>query len=202
MKRRSFWWVGLAAIALMLSVVISIIGQKGWIATSSPSSSFQIAQETPETGSTTPETLALSGTYEDPQGNFQVGILEGYAVSAVAGAPFFQSPDGSVAYGLVQTPLGSETPLSEIGLVEIVQQTMGQGEGFQTQTFKTVDGGLEIAWTGRFSQGSAPPQPVSGTVLVQQKGANAYLLVVAVLESATAEVPAIFSTLVNSLTIL
>lgn len=202
MKQRSFGWMGLVAIALILSVLISSVWQNGWAITSLDF--FEIAQETPESESAVPDLgLALSGTYEDPQGNFQIGILDGYAVSSAAGSPLFQNAEGSIAYSVVWVPLSSETPLSEIGLVEIAQQTLGQGEGFQTQTFNAVpDGGLEISWRGRLSQGADPPRPVSGVVLVQQEGAEAYLLVVAALEDATSQVSEVVSTLTDTLTIL
>lgn len=147
--------------------------------------------------------IPITGNYEDPQGNFQVGLLEGYATRSAAGSPLFQNDDGSLAYSIVRVPLESETQLSEIGLVEIAQQTLGQGEGFQTQTFNTLpDGAVQIDWLGRLSQGTAPPQPVSGTILAKQQGAAAYLIVVAALDAAVEQVPDIVSTLADTLVVL
>lgn len=201
MRQRTFWWLGLAVLALALSVLVSNAWLGGWIA--APLNPIQIAQEIPSVDAPSPDELSIIGDYTDPQGNFQVGLLEGYTSSFAAGSPLFQNGDGSLAYSVVRVPLSGEALLSEIGLVEIVQQALGQGEGFQTQTFNTVsDGGIQIAWTGRLSQGAAPPQPVSGTVLVKQQGAEAYLLVVAALESATDQVPDLVSTLAGTLVIL
>ncbi|NER78613.1 MAG: hypothetical protein F6K42_03365 [Leptolyngbya sp. SIO1D8] len=249
MKRQSFWWMSLAAIALMLSIFFGSTWKRVGVAI--PTNPLEIAQTTEEadvvedaeavedvetvedaetiqdveTGEGTEaegtETapaleegaevnpdleseLIVSGLYEDPQGKFQIGILDGYAVSTAAGSPLFQLGDGSLAYSVIRVPLDSESPLAEIGLVEIAQQTLGRGEGFQTQTFSTVPGGgLQIFWTGRFSrQSSAPPQPISGTLLVKQQGAEAYLLIVAAFEDAVAQVPRIITTLTNTLVIL
>ena len=202
MKQRAFWWTGLAAIALALSVLVGSAWQVGLSA--APPHILQVAQEVPEVETFAPETaLALVGNYEDPQGNFQVGLLEGYTTSSAAGSPLFQNGDGSLAYSVIRVPLNSDTLLSEIGLVEIAQQTLGQGEGFQTRTFNTVpEGGVQIAWVGRLSQGAAPPQPVSGTILAKQQGVDTYLLVVAALEDAVEQVPQVVSTLTDTLVIL
>jgi hypothetical protein len=100
-------------------------------------------------------------------------------------------------------PLNSDTPLTDIGLAEVAQRTLGRGEGFQTQTFNPLPGGgLQISWTGRFTQGAAPPQPVSGTVMVKQQGAQAYVLVVSALETAVPQVPQVVSVLLDTLKIL
>ena len=203
MKQRSLIWIGLAAIALTLSMLISNAWQADWEA--APITPFQIAQEAAETAPAPAlePGLLVSGTYEDPQGKFQVGILDGYSVSSAAGSPLFQASDGNLAYSVVRTPLSSDSPLSEVGLVEIAQQVLGRGEGFQTQTFSPVsESGLQITWTGLLSQGAAPPKPVSGTVLVKQQGAEAYLLVIASLEDSANQIAVVVSTLVETLVIL
>ena len=191
------------AIAVILSVLVGSTWQKSWTAVSP--TSLQVAQETPE-AAPVPDSgpaLVISGTYEDPQGKFQVGILDGYTVSSAAGSALFQLGDGSLAYSVIWVPLNSDSPLPDIGMVDIAQETLGRGEGFQTQTFSTVPGGgLQIAWTGRLSQGTVPPQSVSGRILVKQQGAEAYVLVVAALEDDSAQVPAIVSTLMETLVIL
>ena len=198
MKRRSMGWLAIAAIALIGSLLLgpgwrSVAADPGLILAQTPEAPPALEAAQP----------ALSGTYEDPQGQFQVGILEGYTVSTTAGSPLFQLPDGSLAYSVVRVPLSSDAPLPDIALVETARQALGNGEGFQTQTFTPVPGGgLQIAWSGRLSQGAAPPQPVSGTVLAKQQGAIAYLIVVAALESGAPQVPQVVSTLVDTLQIL
>lgn len=203
MNRRLLGWTGIAAIALTVVLLLSNGWHQGIKASSADT--LQIAQESTEAVPTLTDVsgLTLSGTYEDPQGSFQVGILEGFSVSSVGGSPLFQNDTGSLAYSLVRVPLNTEAPLPDIGLVEVTRQALNNGEGFQTQAFSSVPGGgLQIAWTGRLSQGSAPPQPLSGVILAKQQGAEVYLLVVAALEDAVPQVPQVVSLLSDSLTIL
>ncbi|WP_008308913.1 hypothetical protein [Leptolyngbya sp. PCC 6406] len=240
MKRRTWWWLGLAAIALIFTLVWRVPAAS--VAIAEPPAALIAQEPTPETEATetteteateateteateteateteateteateAPETEAteansafpLSGTYEDPRNRFQIGLAEGYAVSTAAGSSLFTSPDGSLAYSLIHAPLNSETPLSEIGLVELARQVLGRGEGFQTQTFQPISTGLQIAWTGQFTQGMAPPAPISGTIVAQQRGAAVYLLVVAAQDAALEQLPEATSALVESLTIL
>lgn len=207
MNRRLLRWLGIAAIALLLS--LSISSGAGWLSPAASSETAQVAQAPTEEAVPTEETAApveaapaLSGTYEDPQGNFQIGILEGASTTTVSGAPLFTLPDGSLAYSVSVLPVASDAPLSEVALVALARQTLNNGEGFQTQTFTSVPQGLQIAWTGRLSQGGGPPQPVSGSMLASQQGAEVYLLVVAALESATDQVPQTLVTLADSLEFL
>lgn len=202
MKRQTFWWIGLAAMALVVSLLIS--GVMPSVGAMASATSFLVAQneseEVPVLSEPAPTVVA---PYEDPQGKFQVGILDGYVATAAAGSPVFYADDGSIAYSVVRVPLESESPLSDLGLVEIAQRTLGKGEGFQTQTFNpTADGGLEIAWTGRFSQGAGAPQLVSGSIVVRQQGADAYVLAVAALPDAVNQVPSVLNVLAGTLEIL
>lgn len=198
MRRRSFWW-GLLAIACTLSVLFS----RGWQLSGTATAAVPIIAQGAENEFTVARELTLSGIYEDPQGTFQIGILDGYSINTVSGSPLFQTGDGSLAYSVVQVALATEVPLSDIGLVDIAQRTFGRGEGFQTQTFNTVPGGgVQITWTGQLSQGRTPPQPLSGTILVKQQATAAYLLIVAAADDATAQVPAVIATLIETLTLL
>lgn len=202
MRRRSWGWVGITAIALVLSMMVGgqLSSQNQRQSASAEILAQQPAETSPAAGSSVP---ALSGTYEDPQGNFQVGILEGATTSTFAGHPLFQLPGGDLAYSIVRVPLNGEAALSDIALVELARQALDNGEGFQTQSFSPVPGGgLQIGWTGRLSQGAAPPQPISGTILAKQQGAEAYFLVVAALEAATEQVPQVLVTLSDTLKIL
>lgn len=188
--------------ALVASLLISSVVPSAWSAT--PTANMLIAQDdtgdVPVLSESAPTVIA---SYEDPQGKFKVGILDGYIATSAAGSPVFYADDGSIAYSVVQVALGSESPLSDLRLVEIAQSTLGKGEGFQTQTFNSIaDGGLEIAWTGRLSQGSGAPQPVSGSILVRQQGADAYVLAVAALQSAVNQVPSVLNVLAGTLEIL
>lgn len=203
MNRRSMIWLGIAAIALTVSL---LLGQ-GWPLAPSPvAADPRPVAQAPATELPTLEaatTPAISGTYEDPQGSFQVGILEGFSVSSVAGSPLFQNADGSLAYSVVRVPLTSANPLPDIGLVELARQVLDNGEGFQTQMFSSVaGGGLQIAWTGRLSQGGGPPKPLSGTILAKQQGEDVYFVVIAALATALPQVPPTVGVLSDTLTIL
>jgi len=200
MNRRSLGWIGMVAIALILSLFIS--SRPGLMRPATSSETAPLAQATAD--ETAPVAIAspLSGTYEDPQGAFQIGLLEGVITTTTGGVPLFALPNGSLAYSVIRLPLESDTPLSEVALVALARQTLDNGEGFQTQTFTSVPEGLQIAWTGRLSQGSGPPQPVSGSILASQQGADVYLLVVAALESASDQVPQTLVTLADSLEFL
>lgn len=202
MKRQTFWWIGLAATALMASLLFS--GVMPLVGGMTSAASVLVAQdESEDVPVLTEPAPTVVAPYADPQGNFQVGILDGYVATAAAGSPVFYANDGSIAYSVVRVPLESESPISDLGLVEIAQRTLGQGEGFQTQTFNpTADGGLEIAWTGQFSQGAGAPQPISGSVLVRQQGADAYVMAVAALPDAVNQVPSILNVLAGTLEIL
>ncbi|MGF1459699.1 MAG: hypothetical protein ACFBSG_11810 [Leptolyngbyaceae cyanobacterium] len=200
MGRRSLGWIMVAAIALFTVLLSARVPLLPPAQSSEPTSLLAQAPltESPELTAD----LTLSGTFEDPQGNFQIGILEGAATSTVSGSPMFELPNGSLAYSVVTVPLMSESPLSDIALAEIARQTLSNGEGFQSQTFTSVpNGGLQIVWSGRLSQRGAP-QPVSGSMLVRQQGMAAYVLVVAALESAAPMVPSALATLVESFNIL
>ncbi|MEM6521810.1 MAG: hypothetical protein AAF892_12160 [Cyanobacteria bacterium P01_D01_bin.71] len=201
MHRRSLGWLGVAAIALILSL---FFGSGGRLTQPAPSSATVLTTQAPadEDSELTAAAPAFSGTYEDPQGSFQIGILDGATTTTAGSAPLFVTADSSLAYSVVTLPLESEAPLTDIALVELTRQTLDYGEGFQTQTFTSVPEGLQIAWTGRLSQSAGPPQPVSGSVLARQQGAAVYLLVVAALESATAQVPQVLVALADSLEFL
>ena len=191
----------MAAIALIVSLLIG--SGHGWTTAAVSSPGSMLAQAPANEPATTVEAApSLSGLYKDPQGTFQIGILDGATTTTAGGAPLFTLPDGSLAYSVVQLPLDSEAPLPDVTLVALANQALNNGEGFQTQTFTSVPQGLQIDWTGRLSQGCRPPQPVSGSILANQQGAQVYLLVVAALETATAQVPQTLVALAESLEFL
>ncbi|WP_204138154.1 hypothetical protein [Halomicronema sp. CCY15110] len=200
MNRRSLGWIGVAVVALIAAVMFGT--GHVWLTPALSIEAPLLAQATTEaTVSADGAVPTLSGIYEDPQGNFQVGLLEGAAVTIAGSSPLFTLPDGSLSYSVVPVPLDSETPLPEVTLVALANQALNNGEGFQTQTFTAVPQGLQIDWTGRLSQRGAP-QPVSGSILASQQGATVYLLVVAALEDATAQVPQTLVALADSLEFL
>jgi hypothetical protein len=202
MKRRHLWWLGLAAIALLGVLLGRFLGMTPALATMPTEPVAQvIAQDAaPETA---PEAgLALSGTYSDDGERYQIGLADGYQVTKAAGSPIFTAPDGALAYSVVVAPLSTDTPLADIALVELVQDTFGRGEGFQTQTFGPVEGGLQVNWNGNFTPAMPPSTPMTGAVVAQQRGTAAYLLMVAAQEQAADQVPTALSALLSSFQVL
>lgn len=205
MQRRLLWWLSLAAIALSVTLLFGF-GRSHSAAISPPASvpaaAIQLAQapDPAPDSAAEPAALVISGNYEDPQGQFQVGIIEGYTVGSAAGAPLFESPDGSLAYSVVAVPVPGGGELSDIGLVDLAQSTFGRGEGFQTRSFSPIDGGgLQIAWTGRLTKGAAPPLPITGLIVAKQQGETAYLLIVSATNASAEQVPTAAATLASSL---
>lgn len=129
----------------------------------------------------------VNGTFQDAQGQFEVGILEGYQVSTVGAAPLFQAPDGSLAYTVVVSP--TEPNASNTDLVQLATATFGQGEGFTPLGQRALPGGgLQINWTGQLFQAGAPPQPITGQIFAKQRGSDVFLLMVAATEAGADQV--------------
>lgn len=143
-------------------------------------------------GNAPPQLLApalpmVTGNFEDPQGRFQIGIFDGYSVSSAGGSPVFQAADGSLAYTVAVTPAPpAQSP--EAALVAAAENTFGAGEGYVTEDIQPIPGGgVRINWAGRLSQGSTPPQPISGKIFARQRDAEVFLLLVAATDAAEAQ---------------
>jgi hypothetical protein len=132
--------------------------------------------------------LLLSGNISVSAG-FQIGKIGALRLFSFlhgllfrnGNAPLIQDPDGSLAYTVAIAPLPSGAAMAtEADLVQVTQQTFGQGEGFTTGDVQAIPGGgIRINWTGRLSQGAAPPQPIAGKVFARQRDGSAFLLMVA-----------------------
>jgi hypothetical protein len=145
----------------------------------------------------------ISGNFEDPQGRFQIGLLEGYQVNRAGAAPLLQAPNGSLAYTVVIAPLPTgANPATEADLVQVAQQTFSRGESFTAGDVQAIPGGgVRINWTGLLSQGAAPPQPITGKIFARQRGGDAFLLMVAATTAAEAQVSDAIVTLGSTLTV-
>jgi hypothetical protein len=191
----------LFAIATLALLVMVLVGQHA--SQMSPAGSGPaLAQNNPPPQELAPSLPMVSGQFEDPQGRFQVGILNSYQVSAVNGSPLFQAPDGSLAYTVVVStrPDGTPDPLPERSLAAIVNETFGEGEGFVSSNLQSIPGGgIQLDWMGRLTQRSGPPEPVSGKVFVNQRGTNVYMLLVAATAASTAQVNDAITTLGGTL---
>ena len=140
----------------------------------------------------------VNGAFQDSQGQFEIGILEGYEVSSVGSAPLFQAPDGSLAYTVVVSPAGPEASSSD--LVQLATAVFGRGEGFTPTGQQTLPGGgLRINWGGQLTQGNAPPQPISGQIFAKQRGTDVFMLLVAATAAGSGQVEDAIATLGSTL---
>lgn len=186
---RRFRILLLGTIALVVSILLTQGIQWGTAIGSAGSMSPQAQAQ----GNAPPPVLApslpmVSGSFEDPQGRFQIGIFDGYSVSSVSGSPLFQAADGSLAYTVAVAPLlAAGSP--EEAMVAAAESTFGGGEGFVPGDVQPIPGGgVRINWTGRLSQGAAPPQPISGKIFARQQEAEVFLLLVAATSAGEAQV--------------
>jgi hypothetical protein len=191
----------LLAIAILALLAIVLVGQQATVVPSATPSQA-LAQNNPPPQELAPALPMVGGQFEDPQSQFQVGILDGYQVSMVSGSPLFQAADGSLAYTVVVVPqpAGTPDPLPDRNLALIANETFSNGEGFMSSNLQTIPGGgIQLDWIGRLSQGNTPPQPIAGKVFVNQRGSNVYLLLVAATEAGRSQVNDAITTLGGTL---
>jgi hypothetical protein len=158
-------------------------------------------QATPtEAAETSPPTLPLSeSAYIDPQGRFQVGILEGYNIGFAGNWPLIESPDGSLAYTVVVKARESDRVIPSASLAQIAIETFERGEGFQPGTYQTISlNEISLPWTGSLKTG-ATTQPIQGKIRVRQEGARLLILLVSATESAVQDIDPAVITIADSL---
>ena len=130
--------------------------------------------------------LPVNGTYKDPNGRFQVGILQDFRVSPLAGSVLIESRNGNLAYtilALPQSQLGvSGGAISNDDLVKVAQNTFRQGEGFETGEVRSIPGGLQIDWVGNLTIANRT-QNVGGVILARPLKDNVILMLVAATEA-------------------
>ena len=208
MKQRSIWAGGLALIGLIAALFFSQLHGFSAGATTRGNLSLAVASDVSPlvAQAEAPAVVQINGAYEDPEGRFQIGILDGFSVNSVAGSPLFEAGDGSLAYSVVIVSAGGEgsleAPLTNAALAQAVKSTFARGEGFQTTGFEVIDGGgVQIAWVGRLSNGGIT-QPVQGKVVARQVDADIYLLAVSATEAGAAQVDSALVALAESLQVL
>lgn len=198
---RRFRLLLVGAIALVTSILLTQGIDWGLGFSGGAGSPLAQAQGNPPPQSLAPALPMVSGSFEDPKGQFQIGILGGYTVSSVGGNPLFQATDGSLAYTVAVAPLPTASS-PEAAMVAAAQSTFGDGEGFVTGDVQPIPGGgVRINWTGRLSQGAAPPQPITGEIFARQRQAEVFLLMVAATGTSEAQVADAINTLGSTLTV-
>ncbi|MEL7036020.1 MAG: hypothetical protein AAFO04_10435 [Cyanobacteria bacterium J06592_8] len=146
------------------------------------------------------EPLPLSeSNYKDPQGQFQIGILEGYNVGFVGNFPLIESPDGSLAYTVVAKPRESTRAIPNASLAQIAIEAFERGEGFKPGRYQELGtGSIKLPWTGTLKMGSKT-QPIQGSIFTRQVGNNIFLLLVSATEAKASEVDAAIVALSDTL---
>ena len=145
-------------------------------------------------------TLGLSlgeGTYKE-DGRFEIGILDGYQVSSVAGVPIIESSDRSLAYTALIRQRATNQSLSPNALAQIALETLQGGEEFQPGAVQPVaPGAILLPWTGTLSANGV--KPVSGRVFVRQVDRTVLMLVVCANEEGKASLDSAIAALAGSL---
>lgn len=145
-------------------------------------------------------------TYQDPQGRFEVGILDDFNQLSVAGSPLFESPDGAIAYTVVTQDLfeAEAEPLPAATLAAIAITTFNQGEDFQNQPSEQLESdppAIRVPWQGTHTSPTGS-QPISGKILVQQRSGTVFLVLVAATEAGRDRQDTITNTVFSTFTLL
>lgn len=211
MKRNRFWLVCLMLLTALVLIIWSPFSQttiptlKGGATGTKPAQAglgktfcdrptFSAALATTPTAS-----LSLGGTYQDPAGRFQVGIMSGYNVSSVGDSPLFTSPDGNLAYTVVARSRSSDKPLTEATLAQMAIDSFRRGEGFIPDRFISVGSGrVLIPWTGSLTMGGNT-QPMTGIIFANQPEQDILMLLISATETGRNKVDAAVATLADSL---
>ena len=164
--------------------------------------------------------LPLSGTYQDANGKFRIGILQNYTISPLASSVLIEAPDGNLAYTVlvnsqaiaqqvpsqpnpaVGFPLTNPGPtlLTNEALAAVAREVFYRGEGFKPGEFQlAAQGGIQIPWTGRLTI-AGKTQPVSGAIVARQSQADVFLLMIAATPAGANQFPRAIATLENSFT--
>ncbi|MEB3884377.1 hypothetical protein [Lyngbya sp. CCY1209] len=146
------------------------------------------------------EPLPLSGSaYQDPRGQFEVGILQDYNVGFAGNSPLLEAPDGNLAYTVVAKPRESDRALPDSSLAQIAIETFERGEGFDPGTYQSVGAGeIRMPWTGSLKIG-ANTQPITGSILVRQVGDRILILLVSATQAGAENIDAAIAALSDTL---
>lgn len=125
------------------------------------------------------EPLPLSGsTFKDPQGRFEVGLIQDFNVGFAGNFPLFESPDGNLAYTVVARYRESDRTLPELAIAQIAIEIFERGEGFRPGNYQTLGAGeVQMPWTGTLKIGGKT-QPMSGAIVARQAGNQILVLLV------------------------
>lgn len=202
--KRKLWLIGLAGITCI--VLIFSTAETSTLAKSTATPPSPGVSPTPVTTIPKPQetisvpTLPMNETpYKDPQGRFEVGILQNYKVSAIADAPLIESPDGTMAYTVVVQSKITNQSFTNEALAQMAINQFQRGEGFKANQLQALSPGeILIPWTGSLTIGRNK-QPINGEIFVRQNQDQIIILLVSATQDASARLPSAIATLSASL---
>lgn len=197
MNRKRFSFL----VSLLLAALVTILAGR-WVApslasTASPPTAIvqaQVPEPPPEPAESSPA-AALSGNYTDPGGQFQVGLVQGYAVAPTAGVFLVESPDRALAYTVVTRLRATDQALSPNALGQVTIEAFERGNGFVPSAIDPVDPAtIRLPFQGQAADG-----PLSGEILTRQVGTTLIMLMVAATEPAADRVEPVVAALLPTL---
>ncbi|MGB0563353.1 MAG: hypothetical protein ACPGVO_16345 [Spirulinaceae cyanobacterium] len=139
--------------------------------------------------------LPMGEPYRDPGDRFEVGLIEGYSESMVAGIPLFESETGDVAYTVAIRPRANSATVNEAALAQIAIDLLGNGEGFKPGVFELApNGSAKLPWSGSLTT-KGPPQTMQGLVLSRQADDRILILTIAATEAGSDSLESVYSSL-------
>lgn len=157
------------------------------------------ATPTPTPTPVAPALPLAAEPYVDPGNRFEVGILDGYTSSTVAGIPLFEAESGDIAYTVAVRPRATDSPLNEGALTQVAIDTLRQGEGFTSGVPEPApNNAAKFPWTGTLTT-QGPPQPIQGLVLSRQVPDRVLVLIISATEAGAGQLEAVYSSLESTL---
>lgn len=195
MKRPLRWFIGLVAFTAATLITCQGWFSSGWAQVPNPA-----ATPAPIPAAAPPGLPMADTPYRDPGGRFQVGVLQDYTPSIVAGIPLFESPTGELAYTVAIRPRANAATVNEAALAQIAIDTVSGGEGFTPGAFEPVPaGGAKVPWSGTLT--TKKPQVMQGILLSRQAGDRILILVIAATEAGASDLAAVYGSLEPTLTL-
>jgi hypothetical protein len=151
--------------------------------------------------------------YQEPAQGFQLGVIQGYTQTSVAGVTLFESPQieqatgetidaGALAYTVAVRPRATEAALNAGSLAQVAIDTFRSGEGFTAGAFVPMDEQTaQVPWTGYLGNGRSAT-PMQGVMVARQLPGRVVILMVAATDAAADQVDAVVTTLTPTLVMM
>ncbi|MGC9502239.1 hypothetical protein [Baaleninema sp.] len=138
---------------------------------------FELEEISPPEEMNTAGLALAEGSYSQP-GQFQIGTIEGFSLTRMAGIPLFESGDRTLAYTVVTKQRVNPRALAPDELAQMAIETLDRGEGFQPGSVtSTAPDTIEMNWTAEIGG-----KPLTGKTLARQVDRQVFLLLVSATE--------------------